>query len=135
MIDIPYPLLNKIVYKEINIDNKLLSKYFLLDKYGFLEKIDNVIWGNGKLDNLLSKIRLSENNLEEEFFNGTSINEMDMLMGDISELAPIIYDRIRIRSDYENIPVYTIFEQIVTSKEFRDLLYNNYFNYIEGENI
>ena len=109
----------------------LESRYSLLSKYNLLQLLDDMVWkGSIEIQRYLEILAQQEDAYMEEFMEGTPIELLDMLKGDVSELAPILYDRVRLRFKYENnLTISDIFQTFVHNYFMRDVLFRNYFNF------
>ena len=115
--------------------HELRDKYNLLIELRLLDVLDEMVWGAGmELEAFISLFgKLPLELKEQKFFEGIDMNSLDMLEGDISEIAPIIFDRIRLRMIYTNgLTVQEILDQFVRSKSVNKMLHKWYF---AGEDI
>ena len=71
--------------------------------------------------------KITEGDRVKEFFAGKSIPELDMLNGDLSEIAPLIYDRINLYRVIKNTTVEETLERFVRNSKLRQVLHRHYF--------
>lgn len=106
------------------------SKYELLEKYDLLESLDEMIFMNtmeiGAYLRMFEKV--TEESRIEEFFLGKEIAELDMLTGDLSELAPIIYDRVNLYKTFSKKTVEEILQGFAGNVKIFNSLYVHYFD-------
>ena len=130
----PYPytptyILPYVLYEYVP-NPYLKVRYDLLIKYDLLKPLDDMVWREtcDLTEYLMYLGEVGKEVYEEEFFGGLEIELLDLLKGDLSELAPILYDRIRLRVKFEPTLIEEdLFTRIVKYLDMRTTLYRNYY--------
>ena len=115
---------------EYEPEDYLKARYNLLIKYNKLVDLDLMVFeGKVELTRYLQSFSdITEDDRVTEFYAGTELGLLDILNGDLSEIAPIIYDRVKLFKIFYKGTLREIFERFVSNPKTLTSLYSHYFD-------
>lgn len=108
----------------------LIPRYDLLIKYDKLWNLDIMVFEGGmEITRYIQTFSdITKEDRMEEFFSGVSLEMLDILDGDISEITPIIYDRVKLFKNFYKGTVKDIFSRFINSPRLLQSVYEHYFD-------
>lgn len=112
-----------------NPPKELEDRYDLLIRYDMLDDLDSMVF-----DETLEITRYLQlfNKVSDEekttlFFEGVDIKLIDMLKGDLSEITPILFDRIKLYQEIYGGTIKDIMSRFISSNKLMLKVYTSYF--------